>query len=166
MSFIDRFFEVLHTQPHKALVTEVDRGTLLPTFGAELKRLTAVARGTLRHHGVVPGDRVVVVANNSLRWVATDLAILGEGAIAVPLYARQAVGEIAGMIADATPRVVVAENEALQSELRGAIETAMPEGARPPVVLLESLFGGQAPVDGPPHARARGAAAHLGHAVR
>jgi len=155
MSFIDRFYEVLATQPHKALVTEVDRGTLLPTFGAELKRLTAVARGTLRHHGVAPGDRVVVVAGNSLRWVATDLAILGEGAIAVPLYARQAVGELAGMIKDAGPRLVVAEHEALQAELRGAIETAIDDVAqRPPVVLLESLFGGHAPVDAPPHARA------------
>jgi len=148
MSFIDRFYEVLGTASHKALVTEVERATLLPTFGAELKRLVSVARGTLRHHGVVPGDRVVVVANNSTRWVATDLAILGEGAIAVPLYARQAVPELAAMINDADPRVVVAETEALAAELRANLP------AETNVVLLEQLFGGHAPVDAPPHARA------------
>ena len=148
MSFIDRFFEVLATAPHKALVTEVERATLLPTFGAELKRLVSVARGTLRHHGVTPGDRVVVVANNSMRWVATDLAILGEGAIAVPLYARQAVVELAAMMKDADPRVVVAETEALANELRANL----PNDTL--VILLEALFGGHAPVDAPPHARA------------
>ncbi len=148
MSFIDRFYEVLATAPHKALVTEVERSTLLPTFGAELKRLVSVARGTLRHHGVVPGDRVVLVANNSTRWVATDLAILGEGAIAVPLYARQAVVELAAMVKDADPRVVVAETEALQTELR----THLPSDTN--VILLEQLFGGHPPVDAPPHARA------------
>lgn len=147
MSFIDRFYEVLATAPHKALVTEVERSTLLPTFGAELKRLVSVARGTLRHHGVGPGDRVVLVANNSTRWVATDLAILGEGAIAVPLYARQAVVELAAMVKDADPRVVVAETEALQAELRTHLGDTN-------VILLEQLFGGHAPVDAPPHPRA------------
>ncbi len=154
MSFIDRFYEVLATASHKALVTEVDKSasasqaTLLPTFGAELKRLVSVARGALKSHGVEPGDRVVLVAGNSTRWVATDLAILGEGAIAVPLYARQAANELAGMIKDAEPRVVIAENEAMATELKTHIGTSFP------VVLLESLFGGHAPVNTPPHARA------------
>lgn len=148
MSFIDRFHEVLATSSHKPLVTEVDGATLLPAFGSELARLVAEARGTLAAHGVVPGDRVVLVANNSKRWVATDLAILGSGAIAVPLYARQAAAELAGMIKDAEPRLVIAETDALAAELRTLTGGAFP------VVLLDALFGAHPRLDAPPHPRA------------
>jgi len=148
VSFIDRFYEVMAASSHKPLVTEVDRATLLPTSGAELARLVAQARGALAAHGVAPADRVVLVANNSTRWVATDLAILGAGAIAVPLYARQAVPELAGMIKDAEPRLVIAETDALATELRQLTDGAFP------VVLLDSLFGAHAPVETPPHPRA------------
>ena len=147
MSFIDRFHEVLATTPHKPLVTEVDRSTLLPSFGAELARLTAQARGALAAHGVVPTDRVVLVAGNSTRWVATDLAILFAGAIAVPLYARQAVPELAGMIHDAAPRLVIAETEAMATELRQYTNGSFP------VVLLDAIFGAHAPIDAPPQPR-------------
>ena len=150
MSFIDRFYEVLGTASHKALVTEIHGKTPMPTFGAELGRWVGLLRGALRHHGVVAGDRVVLVANNSARWVATDLAILGEGAIAVPLYARQAANELAGMIRDCAPRLVIAENESLAAALREAL------GAddASPVVLMDALFGGFTPVTAPPLPRA------------
>jgi long-chain acyl-CoA synthetase len=46
---------------------------------------------------------VALLAPNSARWLAADLAIMAEGALCVPLYARQAVRELAGMLADCTP---------------------------------------------------------------
>ena len=53
----------------------------------ELKRSQALR---LERAGSAP-----VLAPNSIRWVALDLALMAEGLIVVPLYARQAPGELA-----------------------------------------------------------------------
>lgn len=155
-SFIERFFANLEAHPERAFVTEVFGGEatstqrtesgsrLVPTTGRELSRLIGLARSALRRHGVVAGDRVVFIANNSARWVALDLAILAEGAIAVPLYVRQAPAELAGMIADCSPRLTVTENEELASPLRA-------HGLSP--VLLGSLYAGPESVTAPPLTR-------------
>jgi len=45
----------------------------------------AAARAFLRASGLAKGERCALVAPNSIRWVALDLAILAEGLIAVPL---------------------------------------------------------------------------------
>ena len=45
-----------------------------------------------------------LLGNNSIHWVALDLALMAEGAIVVPLYARQAPAELAGMMKDCGPR--------------------------------------------------------------
>ena len=47
MNFITRILKILDETPHKALVTEVDGPTLLPTVGTELGRLVKEARGAL-----------------------------------------------------------------------------------------------------------------------
>ncbi len=150
-SFIERFYEVLATHPTKALTTEVHTNTLVPTDGKALGNLVALARSALREHGTKPTDRVVFVANNSTRWVALDLAILGEGAIAVPLYARQAPSELAGMIVDCAPTLVVAENQALADALAPHLSAS----SSPLVpVLLDSLFTAtRTPVTDPPQPR-------------
>lgn len=143
-SFIAHFAKILDDRRGSDLVTEVRGKTLVPTDGAGLGKLVAAARASLRGHGVAPGDRVVVVAPNSTRWVAMDLAILFEGAIAVPLYARQAVAELRGMIADCAPKLVIAADAELLKGLDGIA----------PTVLLESMFSGGGAVTDAPAPRA------------
>ncbi len=62
------------------------------------------ARGFLRKCGLQRGDRCALLGNNSIDWVALDLALMAEGAVVVPLYARQAASELAGMMKDCGPR--------------------------------------------------------------
>ncbi|MFO0749217.1 MAG: AMP-binding protein [Myxococcota bacterium] len=128
--FIGHFAKVLDETHAAPFVTEVRGPTLAPTDRRGLAALVAAARAALRGHGVEPGDRVVMVAPNSTRWVAADLAMLFDGAIAVPLYARQAPAELRAMIADCGPKLVIAADEALRSALDGIA----------PTVLLDSLF--------------------------
>ncbi len=52
--------------------------------------------GFLGSRGLKKGDRCALLAHNSIRWVAMDLAIMAEGLIVVPLYARQAPAELRG----------------------------------------------------------------------
>jgi long-chain acyl-CoA synthetase len=59
-------------------------GGKVTTYG-ELRRLVGEARGGLATRGVGPGDRVAVVAANTPEFVVAYLAVLGVGALAVPL---------------------------------------------------------------------------------
>lgn len=54
------------------------------TYG-ELGALVASLRGGLAAQGLVPGDRVAIVCGNNTYFVASYLAVLGAGLIAVPL---------------------------------------------------------------------------------
>jgi long-chain acyl-CoA synthetase len=53
------------------------------TMGEMLAQAAAVAEG-LRRRGVRPGDRVAMLADNSRRWIAADLAVQVAGAVNVP----------------------------------------------------------------------------------
>jgi long-chain acyl-CoA synthetase len=53
------------------------------TMGEMLAQAAAVAEG-LRRRGVRPGDRVGMLADNSRRWIAADLAVQVAGAVNVP----------------------------------------------------------------------------------
>jgi long-chain acyl-CoA synthetase len=40
----------------------------------------------LAHHGVKRGDRVAIMSNTCYQWAVADMAILGVGAVTVPIY--------------------------------------------------------------------------------
>ena len=64
-------------------VAVISRGRTT-TYG-ELGALVASLRGGLAAQGLVPGDRVAIVCGNNTDFVASYLAVLGAGLIAVPL---------------------------------------------------------------------------------
>ena len=107
--------------------------------GSDLLAQIAVARAFLRASGLAKGDRCALVAPNSIRWAALDLAIIAEGLIAVPMYARQAAGELAAMLRDAAPGLICCGDAAL----RDAISAAWPDAPR--FVLFEELFASKSP---------------------
>src|ERR1035437_1609012 len=102
--------------------------------GTDLLAQVATARAFLRTSGLAKGDRCVLVAPNSIRWTALDLAILAEGIIAVPLYARQAPGELAAMMRDAGPSLICCGDAAL----RDSLASAWPGSPR--LALFDEIF--------------------------
>jgi len=78
---------------------------------AEVDAVTdSLARG-LAARGVRKGDRVAVMMLNRPELAHVVLATLKLGAISVPLNFRLVGKELAPMIADSSPRVVIVENE-------------------------------------------------------
>lgn len=145
MSFVDRFFEQLAARANDPLVAEVHGTETRPVTGGELAQKVARARGTLRASGVKPADRVVLLAPNSIRWVAADLAALAEGAVVVPMYARQDPHELVEMMHDCEPTLVMVGS----AELADAVRAHWPEA---PLVDFDALFAGES-VDEALHAR-------------
>ncbi|WP_068397365.1 class I adenylate-forming enzyme family protein [Kribbia dieselivorans] len=108
----------------------------------------SLARG-LAANGIVKGDRVGILMRNRLETAALMLAALKAGAICAPLNFRLAPPELAGMIADCTPKIIVAEGDfaALLSQAREQSEfevfTTEPTDHRPYADLL--VEAGDAP---------------------
>lgn len=134
MDFLGDIFRRLSLTPGRLVLQEVRDGRLLPTTGRELLAMVQRARAFLRQAGLKKGDRCALLAPNSVRWTAMDLAVMAEGIIAVPLYARQAPCELVGMMKDCLPALVVCGDTAL----RERITENWPEA--PPTCLLEDVF--------------------------
>ena len=94
------------------------------------------ARAFLARRGLKKGDRCALLAHNSIDWVALDLAIMAEGLIVVPLYARQAPAELVAMMKDCSPALICC-GDAVTVAMRIA-QKLWPEA--PPQYLLMDDF--------------------------
>lgn len=137
MNFLENIFHRLARDPGRVVVREVRGGSFAAATGGELLASIGAARAFLRGRGLKPGDRCALLAHNGIRWVAMDLAILAEGLIAVPLYARQAPAELAGMMKDCSPALLCCGDAAL----RDAIASAWPGG--PPSATFDEVLSGK-----------------------
>jgi len=127
------FLERIHSSLLEGGDRPVVREGPLSVRARDLLQSVASARTFLRHAGVKPRDRVALWGGNSARWVALDLAIMGEGAITVPLYGRQSPGDLARMLGDSTPTLLLADTRerltAMESLIRGFLfEEAQEDG--------------------------------------
>lgn len=103
------------------------------SYGALNTAVDSLAQA-LRDHGVVAGDRVMLVAENCAAAVAGLFAAWTVGAIAVPVNARQSAPEIDKVIGHADPRVVlftsaVSPDARAHGERLGATALSGPWGA-------------------------------------
>jgi long-chain acyl-CoA synthetase len=117
LNFLEAIIERLKEAAQSAFLQELSGGESVSASGAELTALIHTARAFLRRQGLKKGDRCALLAPNSIRWVAMDLAILAEGLIAVPLYARQAPGELVAMMKDCSPSFLCCGDPALRESI-------------------------------------------------
>jgi long-chain acyl-CoA synthetase len=82
--------------------TYTDLATLSGRFAAELDR-----------RGIAPGDRVVLWGDNSAEWIAAFFGCLLRGVLAVPLDAAGSPEFAARVIADVTPKLILADTPRL-----------------------------------------------------
>lgn len=136
MPFVGQIFSRLQSSANTPMLQEIRDGQLTAATGAELLEMIHRARTFLVSKGLKKGERCGILAANSIRWVALDLAAMAEGLIVVPLYSRQAPAELAAMIRDSTPSLVCCGDAALVDGIR----QAWPQG--PPLFLFDEIFAG------------------------
>ena len=136
MTFLYDIFNQLKSSSGARLLQEIRDGEIKGATGGELLELIRQARGFLASKGLKKGDRCALLANNSIEWVAMDLAIMAEGLIVVPLYARQAPAELAAMMKDCAPSLICCGD----ATVRDAIAQHWPEA--PPQFLSDEIFTG------------------------
>jgi long-chain acyl-CoA synthetase len=139
MPFVGEIFAQLKANGNTRVLQEIRDGQVTGVTGSELLDLVAKARTFLASKGLKKGDRCGLLAPNSIRWIALDLAATAEGLIVVPLYSRQAPAELVVLIKDSTSSLVCCSD----AGLRDGILQNFP--AAPPHFLFDEIFAG---VDG------------------
>jgi long-chain acyl-CoA synthetase len=137
--FIGEIFAQLQAAADTRILAEIRDGEITGVTGGELLELVRKARTFIASKGLRKGDRCGLLAANSIRWVAIDLALMAEGLIVVPLYSRQAPAELVAMMKDCTPSLVCCGDAPLRDGIAQVWNDA------PPQVLFDDIFAG---VDG------------------
>ena len=76
--------------------------------------------------GVRPGNRVAILSDNCPEWIVVDQAVLGLGAIVVPLYTTSGVEETAHVISDSGAKVIAANGPEMVKKILG-LSASIPE---------------------------------------
>lgn len=139
--FLEHIFEQLWRAAQRRVLQEQYPDRVVSVTGRELLAQVAAARAFLRTAGLRPGERCAVLGSNSIRWVAIDLALMAERIVVVPLYSRQAPGELAAMMQDCGPRMLLSGDAALGDAVAGAWSRLAVMGPEaPPRVLFEDAL--------------------------
>src|SRR3984893_9906732 len=134
MNFLENIFAGLESAHDTPVLQELRDGQVVPVTGRELLTRVNRARSFFATQGLKQGDRCALLAHNSIDWVALDLAIMAQGLIVVPLYARQAPAELSAMMKDCLPALICSSDAAL----RNGILAVWPEA--PPQCLFDEIL--------------------------
>ncbi len=96
-------------------------GTYRPISSAELGDHVFRLAKSFEGLGVRRGDHVALMSDNGPHWAATDFAILGLGAVLVPIYPTLTPDQSSYIANDCGARLVIAETE---KHLQGFLDNA------------------------------------------
>src|SRR5712664_4197265 len=133
-NFLETILAQLKRADGRVVLREIRGDRFVSVTGRELLDQIQLVRTFIRSSGVQPGDRCALLAANSIRWAVFHLALMAEGVIVVPLYSRQAPAELAGMMKDCQPRLILVGDAALGE----SVAQAWPDAPRR--VLFEEVL--------------------------
>ena len=125
------------------VLREVHGTEFVSVTGKELLEQVRRVRAYVRNIGLRPGDRCALLAANSIRWAACDLALMAEGVIVVPLYVRQAPAELVAMMNDCQPRLLLTGDATLGEAVAAEWRNTGRATDEPPRVLLDDVLNTQ-----------------------
>jgi long-chain acyl-CoA synthetase len=133
-NFLQNIFARLEFSANRIVLREVRGEAFVSRTGSELLAQVEQTRRWLCAQNIQPGERCGLIAANSIDSIAVDLALMAEGIVVVPLYHRQTAVELAGMLRDCQPRLVLLGD----ADLQNGLTQAWPE--MPQSVLLNEIF--------------------------
>lgn len=138
-----RFLETAKRHPAKTAVRFPQSRSARNTNWLELnwadyrKLVDSLAAG-LQACGVRKGDRVAILANTRLEWAALDLAILGLGAVTVPIYPSSTLDDIAFILHDSQSKLLFVEDLSIFKKMHSVLGRESKLRRPEKVVLIDS----------------------------
>ena len=108
---------------------------------AELEEASNKVANALIKMGVRKGDRVLTIQSSNPEFVTVLFGVIKAGGIAVPLDARYIIEELANLLNDCKPKVLVAESPPLESLVPALPRFDYIEN----IIDLDSKYAGQFP---------------------
>jgi long-chain acyl-CoA synthetase len=122
-TLVDLFFDRVARWSDRVALRHVREGEWVPITWAEYGRAVREAAAGLVDLGIVPGDRVGILAGNEPRWHIADLGILAAGAISVPAYPTGVASQVAHVFGHSGTRLAfVGDRDQLAKVLLGRHE--------------------------------------------
>ncbi len=119
MSTLPAFVREHLSQPRADALVERVAGTWRGLSTAELQaRIDDVAVALRSTPGLEPGDRIALIAENCIDWLVVDNAILAAGFVVVPIFATQALDQVAYIIEHSGAKLVFAGTLVLSERLQ------------------------------------------------
>jgi len=144
-----------HANPRAQMYRTV-RGWESTTAEEMLRRVAGLAKA-LDELGIKTGDRVGLFAPNCPEWHVADFAILGLGAINVPVYFNESPERMAYILNDSEARIVITAGESQSRKIAEArerlasleqvIAAGAPEDLRSDVLRYDALVAAGRDVD-------------------
>jgi long-chain acyl-CoA synthetase len=142
-NFLQNAIARLVSAGDSVVLREIRGEQFVDVSAKQLLEQVAGVRGFLRELGLQSGDRCALLGPNSIEWVAVDLALMAEGAIVVPMYARQAAGELVGMMKDCGARFLFVSDTTLGESVAQVWKEA------PRRILFSEALSGKSAAGGP-----------------
>jgi long-chain acyl-CoA synthetase len=117
--------------PRPIALAEWRGGQAFALSAQDVHRQAAAVAHALRARGIERGDRVAIVANNSVGWLVADFGILYAGGVVVPMYATTADDQLAFILADSEAKLVFVDDPKCAARVRSVVPNA------PPIVAFE-----------------------------
>ncbi|MGA8532882.1 MAG: long-chain fatty acid--CoA ligase [Candidatus Tumulicola sp.] len=134
--------------PRREVLSERVDGVWTATSSEKLLERVENVACAIRAAGLLPGDRIALVARDCVDWIVSDFAILFAGCVVVPIYPTQALDHTAYILEHSGSKLIFADSSVTLEHVRAG-------GAVMPAAVVFDSAGD----DGMAAFEARGAAA-------
>ena len=135
-NLVAMFLSQAQTHGQQPFLWEKIDGRYQPTSWAAVANQVAALAASLQSYGLNRGDRVVLLSQNSPRWVIADLAIMAAGGVTVPAYTTNTTGNHAHILNDSGAAMAIVSTAALA---RPFFEAARKSASLKRVIAMEDL---------------------------
>src|SRR5262249_45720371 len=111
-TLIELFLETVERRPRPDLFLRKIQGRWEPLSAARARADVESLALALEDLGLGRGDRVALLSENRYEWPVADLAIVGQGAVTVPIYPTLTAEQCRHILADSEASIVLVSNAA------------------------------------------------------
>ncbi|SDB58305.1 AMP-dependent synthetase/ligase [Bauldia litoralis] len=99
-NLVAMFLANAEARRERPFLWEKRNGVYQSTSWGEAAHQVSALASALQARGLGPGDRVLLLANNSPRWVIADFAIMAAGCVTVPVYTTNTISNHTHILGD------------------------------------------------------------------
>ncbi len=103
--------------PRDAVLVERVGDAWTPTSSAALLERVQNLACAIRDCGLEQGDRVALIASDSVNWIVADFAVLFAGCVVVPVFPTQAPDQVAYILQNSQARLIFTDTPAAAERL-------------------------------------------------